>query len=337
VINGYRPLDLRQVRTYPVGERQHKVSTEDFARPLPAGAGLAEFIDGLPRILKGNDLRAVVEALADAVERGKPVIFGLGAHVIKCGLSPLVIELMERGVVSAVALNGGGAIHDVEIAMFGATSEDVEANIAAGQYGMVGETGTLMNRALDEAQGPAHGEERGLGWALGRALSQAGAPFGRVSLLQRAYELELTATVHVAIGTDTLHMLPGASGARLGALSHVDFRLMASVVAHLQDGGVYLNAGSAVVLPEVFLKSVTLARNLGYPVGGFTTVDLDMVRHYRPTVNVVERHAALGARGYSLTGHHELLLPLIAQALVERLDGAAHRSQPAQAETAATD
>lgn len=315
----YRPLELSQASTRSVRQRNHKVHAGDFVRALPPGATVAELMDSLPHILKGDDLRAVVEALADAVERRKPVIFGLGAHVIKCGLSPLIIDLMERGIVSAVALNGGGSIHDYEIAMFGATSEDVEANLGDGSYGMVDETGLLMHRALGEeaAEGSASGG--GFGWALGRALSLSHAEHGKLSILQRGYELGVPVTVHVAIGTDTLHMLPGASGARIGELSHIDFRLLAAVVADLQDGGVYVNAGSAVILPEVFLKSVTLARNLGYAVGGFTAVDLDMVRHYRPTTNVVQRHAALGALGYSITGHHELMLPLLAQALTDRL------------------
>jgi hypothetical protein len=314
----YQPLELDQVRTRPVAQRQHKVRVEDFARPLRPGATVSDLIDSLPHILLGEDFRAVVAALSGAVAQRKPVIFGLGAHVIKCGLSPLIIDLMERGVVSAVALNGGGAIHDFEIAMNGATSEDVEANLGDGSYGMVDETGALMHRALE---GAADGG--GFGQAVGRALSLGRARHGRLSILRRGYELGVPVTVHVAIGTDTLHMLPDASGARIGELSHVDFRLLAAVVADLQGGGVYVNAGSAVILPEVFLKSVALARNLGYPVAGFTTVDLDMLRQYRPTTNVVQRHAALGARGYAITGHHELMLPLLTQAVLERLAGRA--------------
>ncbi|MBI4571022.1 MAG: hypothetical protein HY723_03660 [Chloroflexi bacterium] len=312
----YRPLDLAAVRTQTVERRAHLVRAEDFASPARPGASFAEFVESLPRILKGNDLRAVVDALADAVREGKPVILGMGAHVIKCGLGPVVIDLVQRRAVSAIALNGGGAIHDFELAMLGATSEDVEAHLRDGRYGMVAETGRWMQEALEGAGG------EGFGWALGRWLHEHGAPHGDMSVLLAAYEAQIPATVHVAIGTDTLHMLPGANGGLLGELSHRDFRLLAGVVSALQDGGVYVNAGSAVVLPEVFLKCVTLCRNLGYPVGGFTTVDLDMVRHYRPSTNVVARHAALGARGYSITGHHEIMLPLIAFALVERLAGA---------------
>ena len=318
----YRPLDLDGVTTLAVEQRAHRVHAGDFGAPARAGATFGEFIDALPRFLKANDLRAVVDALANSVQRGKPVIFGLGAHVIKCGLSPLVIDLIRRGAVSAVALNGGGAIHDFEIAMLGATSEDVEANLRDGRYGMVAETGRWMQEALAPTTAVLEREELGLGQALGRWLGEARPPFGHLSILAAAWEAGIPATVHVAIGTDTLHMLPGVDVARIGELSHRDFRLLAAIVAELQDGGVYANIGSAVVLPEVFLKCVTLCRNLGYLVGGFTTVDMDMVRHYRPSTNVVARHADLGARGYALTGHHEIMLPLLAFALVERLEAA---------------
>lgn len=319
----YRPLDLSGVTLQPIETRAHQVRVEDFGQPARPGASFGEFLDALPRILKGNDIRAVVEAIAASVRQRKPIIFGLGAHVIKCGLSPVVIDLIQRGVVSAVALNGGGAIHDFEIAAFGATSEDVEANLRDGRYGTVAETGRLMQEALAQAEATPEEERWGLGWALGRWLRQAGAPCGHPSILQAAFEAGIPATVHVAIGTDTIHMLPGVDLGRIGELSHRDFRLLAAVVAGLEDGGAYLNVGSAVVLPEVFLKCVALCRNLGYPVGGFTTVDLDMIRHYRPSTNVVARHAVLGARGHQLTGHHEILLPLLAFALVERLEGEA--------------
>lgn len=318
----YRPLDLSGVRTRSIESRAHRVRVDDFGQPARAGATFREFCDSLPHVLKANELREVVDALADAVGLRKPVIFGVGAHVIKCGLSPVLIDLLRRGAISAVALNGGGAIHDFEIATFGATSEDVEANLRDGRYGMVAETGRRMQEALAQAGELPEREGGGLGWALGRWLHDRGPPHGQLSLLQAAYEAGVPATVHVAIGTDTIHMLPDVDVARIGALSHRDFRLLAAVVAQLQDGGVYVNAGSAVLLPEVFLKCVTLCRNLGYPIGGFTTVDLDMIRHYRPSTNVVGRPAVLGARGYSLTGHHEIMLPLLAFALVERLERA---------------
>ena len=331
-MGSYRPLDLSAVTTRPVETRAHRVRIEDFGREPSSGASFAEFFDALPHILKGSDIRVVVDALADSVRQGKPIILGLGAHVIKCGLSPIVINLIERGAVSAVALNGGGAIHDFEVAMLGATSEDVEANLRAGSYGMVSETGRCMEEALDQAAEAPEEEHAGLGWALGRWLDRAAASHRSLSILHAAYQAGVAATVHVAIGTDTIHMLPNVNVGRIGELSHRDFRLLAAVISDLQGGGAYMNVGSAVVLPEVFLKCVTLCRNLGYPVGGFTTVDLDMVRQYRPTTNVVGRHAALDAKGYSITGHHEIMLPLIAFALVERLEAGARGSlEPAVA------
>jgi hypothetical protein len=310
------------VRTHSIQGRTHLVRADDFARPAVAGAPVRDLIDSLPRILKGNDLRAVIDALVASVEQGKPVIFGLGAHVIKCGLSPIVIDLMQRGAVSAIAVNGGGAIHDLELALFGETSEDVAGGLADGRYGAVAETAEAFRQAI----AAAGDDELGLGAALGRWLSEMSAARGDVSLLQSAHEAGVPVTVHVAIGTDTLHMLPGIDVGRLGELSHRDFRLLAGVVAGLRGGGAYVNVGSAVVLPEVFLKCVTLCRNLGHPIGGFTSVDLDMVRQYRPATNVVARHAALGARGYELTGHHEIMLPLLAFALVERLERATART-----------
>ncbi len=315
----YRPLDLSGVTTRPVATRTHLVHMEDFGRPLEPGATFAEFVAGLPRILTGNDLRAIVDALAASVRQGKPVILGLGGHVIKCGLGPVIIDLIDRGIVSAVALNGGAAIHDFEIATLGATSEDVEANLRDGRYGMVAETGRCVQEAMEQAEGAPDEQRWGFGWALGRWLRRTEAPYGRLSILQAACDAGIPATVHVAIGTDTLHMLPNVDAGRIGELSHRDFRLLAAVVAELKEGGAYVNVGSAVVLPEVFLKCVTLCRNLGHAVGSFTTVDLDMIRHYRPSTNVIARHSVLDARGYALTGHHEIMLPIIALALIERL------------------
>ncbi len=315
----YRPLDLSAVTTHSIEQRAHHVQIDCFAAPPRAGETFSKFVEGLPRILKGSELREVVDALALAVRERKPIILGLGAHVVKCGLSPVIIDLIQRGIVSAVALNGGGAIHDVELALWGATSEDVEAGLRDGRYGMVAETGGAIQEAAEQATALPEEESWGLGWALGRWLHRAGARYGNVSILQAAFEAGIPATVHVAIGTDTVHMLPGVDAGSLGALSHRDFRLLASVVAELQDGGAYLNVGSAVVLPEVFLKCVTLCRNLGYPIGGFTTVDIDMAKHYRPATNVVARHRVLGARGYAFTGHHELMVPLLAFALLDRL------------------
>lgn len=311
----YRPVDLSGLRTVGLAARPSKVRVEDFARPARAGASFAEFMAGLPRILFGEDVRAVVDAVVRARRAGRPVIVGLGAHVIKCGLSPVLVDLMERGIVTALAMNGAGPIHDVEIALVGRTSEDVQAGLREGAFGMARETGELIHDAL-AAAGPGVG----LGTAIGRRLLEVRAPHAGLSLLATAARLGLPATVHVAIGTDIVHMRAGASGAAIGEASFVDFRLLTAVVADL-SGGVYVNAGSAVILPEVFLKAFTIAQNLGAGLHDFTTVNIDMLAHYRPTVNVVQRPAAVGGRGYTLTGRHELLIPLLAFAVVDALGG----------------
>ncbi len=312
----YRPIDLGGVRTRSLSARPSKVRVDDFARPPRAGATFAEFLASLPRILAAQDFRAVVEAIVGARRRGRPVILGMGAHVIKCGLSPIVIDLMERGVITCVAMNGAGPIHDVEIALVGHTSEDVQAGLGDGAFGMARETGELIHEALVAA-----GAETGLGAAVGRRLLEVKAPHAARSILAAAARLGMPATAHVAIGTDIVHMRPGASGASLGQASFVDFRLLTAVVADL-SGGVYVNAGSAVILPEVFLKSFTIAQNLGANLRDFTTVNIDMLAHYRPTVNVVQRPAAAGGgRGYALIGRHELLIPMLAFAVVDALDG----------------
>jgi hypothetical protein len=314
-VSRYRPVDLRGLRTHALAERPSKVRVEDFARPPRAGATVAELLEALPRILAGQDLREVVAAVVRARRADRPVIVGLGAHVIKCGLSPVLIELMERGVVTCLAMHGAGSIHDVEIALAGRTSEDVQAGLGEGSFGMARETGEVIHAAL-EAAGP----DTGLGAAVGRHLLRLGAPYARWSLLATAARLGLPATVHVALGTDIVHMRAEASGAALGQASLLDFRLLAAVVADL-SGGVYLNAGSAVILPEVFLKAFTVAQNLGARLRDFTTVNLDMSAHYRPTVNVVERPAAVGGRGYTLLGRHEVLLPLLGFAILDALGG----------------
>jgi hypothetical protein len=312
-VTDYRPVDLTGLRMRSLAERPSKVRVDDFARPAQPGATFREFFAALPKILAGDDVRAVVDAIVRAHRAKRPVLLGLGAHVIKCGLSPVIIDLMERGVVTAVAMNGAGPIHDVEIALAGQTSEDVQAGLKDGGFGMARETGVLIHEALAEA-----GPEIGLGEAIGRRLLAVKPPHERASILAAAARLRLPATVHVAIGTDIVHMRAGASGAAIGAASFVDFRLFTAIVADL-SGGVYLNAGSAVILPEVFLKAFAVAQNLGSDLRDFTTVDLDMITHYRPTVNVVQRPATVGGRGFTLTGRHEILLPLLAFAVVEAL------------------
>ena len=311
-----RPLNFAGFKTVPLRERGGKVNIADFASVYRAGSGVAGWLDSLPRILAGNSCRAVVDALAAARKRQRAIIWGLGGHVIKCGLAPVVIDLMRRGYVTVFALNGAAAIHDFEIALAGQTSEDVEAVLPDGRFGSAEETGRDMNRAI--AEGDREG--LGMGEALGRWLSSAGdLVAGDSSLLLQAYRQGTPVTVHVAIGTDTPHTHPAADAAAIGSASHRDFRLLSAYIADLNDGGVYLNVGSAVVLPEVFLKAVSAVRNLGHPLANFTTADFDFLPHYRPRVNVVERpHAGSGGAGYAITGHHELMIPLLAAALIER-------------------
>lgn len=310
------PLDFHGLRTVPLKDRGGKVRVEHFARAYEKGAGVAAWVERLPRILAAENFRALLGALAAARAQGKPVIWGLGGHVIKCGLAPVLADLMDRGYASAFAMNGAAAIHDYEIALAGATSEDVEAALPDGSFGAAEETGREINEAAREAAR----DGIGLGEALGRRLQAlADARFAPSSLLHEAYRRAVPVTVHVAVGTDTPHTHPSADGAALGAASHHDFRLFCRLVAGLDHGGVYVNVGSAVILPEVFLKAVSVVRNLGHRLEEFTTANLDFLSHYRPRVNVLERpHARAGGRGIALTGHHELMVPLLAAALIEQ-------------------
>jgi len=311
-----RPLSLDGVSTYPLASRKSKVSRTAFSRPHRRGAPFAAFLDGLPRILAGETLLALRDEVRRARTRRRPVIWGLGAHVIKVGLAPVLIDLMERGFVTAIAMNGAGIVHDFEVAVAGRTSEDVLAGLGKGSFGMARETGEEVNRAI--VDGDRDG--LGLGAAVGRYLATR-RPRARhvdASLLAAAWRLGMPATVHVAIGTDIVHMHPACDPAALGRASHLDFRTFAGEVARLGGGGVYLNVGSAVVLPEVFLKAVTLARNLGHRLSDFATANLDFLQSYRPGTNVVERPVKGSGRGYRLTGHHEILVPLLAAALVEK-------------------
>src|SRR5579872_4629173 len=311
-----KPIDLSGLKTVSLAARGGKVRVEDFAAPYVKGGGLRGWLDSLPGILAAGSFRSVIEALTVARSQRMPILWGLGGHVIKCGLAPVLIDLMERGYATAFAMNGSAAIHDFEIAMAGHTSEDVEAVLPDGSFGSAEETGREMNRAI--ACGARDGI--GMGEALGRALASDGrTPHGDASLLVAAYRKSVPVTVHVAIGTDTPHTHPAADPAAIGSATHYDFRLFCSLVAGLDQGGVYLNVGSAVVMPEVFLKALSAARNLGHSVTNFTTANFDFLQHYRPRVNVVERpHAQSGGRGYSITGHHELMLPLLAAVLVEK-------------------
>jgi len=307
------PLDLAGVRTYPLASRKSQVTRADFARPLPAGAKVKDLLDALPRMLGADALRGLAEDVLRARSHGKPIVWGLGAHVIKVGLSPILVDLMERGLVTGLALNGAGVVHDFELAVAGHTSEDVSAGLGSGDFGMARETGEEINRAIVEGDR----DGLGLGAAIGRYLIARKAPHLDVSLFATARRLGLPATVHVAMGTDIVHMHPACDPAAVGRATHLDFRLLAAEVARLGGGGVYLNVGSAVMLPEVFLKAVTLARNLGHVLTDFTTANLDFIQSYRPNTNVVERPTRGVGRGYSLTGHHEILVPLLAAALIE--------------------
>ncbi|MCS6859894.1 MAG: hypothetical protein NZT92_06200 [Abditibacteriales bacterium] len=306
-------IDLSQVRTVPLDARPSKVAVERFAQPPQAGRSFADFVASLPHILAGEDFRQVVDSIVTAHRRGRPVIVGMGAHVIKCGLSPVLIDLMKRGIVTAVALNGSGAIHDFEVALMGQTSEDVAAGLRDGTFGMARETGELMNQAINRVLDQP---DKGMGALLAEQLIALDAPYQDYSLLVAGGKLHVPVTVHVAVGTDIIHMHPSANGAALGQASFNDFRLFAAAVSEL-SGGVYLNIGSAVVLPEVFLKAFTIAQNLGANLRDFVTVNLDMTAHYRPGENVVHRPASVGGKGYTLIGRHELLLPLLAQAVVD--------------------
>lgn len=309
---GVAPIDLSGLKTIKLAERGGKVKQADFARVYEKGSGVAGLIESLPHILAGDTLRAVVDAIAAARAKQKPIIWGMGGHVIKCGMAPVLIDLMRRGYAAAFAMNGSAAIHDFEIALAGATSEDVEAVLPDGRFGVAEETGREWNRALQ----PEVGAGEALGCALDRLVASEHAD---ASLLLQAWRAKAPVTVHVAIGTDTPHMHPAVNAETLGAATHLDFRLFASLVAMLDEGGVYINAGSAVVMPEVFLKAVSCVRNLGHELRNFTTVNIDFLQHYRPRVNVVERpHTGSGGHGYALTGHHEILIPLIAAALIEK-------------------
>jgi hypothetical protein len=306
--------DLHGVRTYPLSERKSQVTVSDFGRPHARGADVAAFLDSLPRILAGRSLRDLAGDVLRARSLGRPIVWGLGAHVLKVGLSPVLVDLMSRGFVTGLALNGAGVVHDFELAVAGQTSEDVAEGLGTGAFGMARETGEEINRAIVEGDR----DGLGLGAAVGRYLHAKQPPHAEVSLLAAAWRLGVPATVHVAVGTDIVHMHPACDPAAVGRATHLDFRILAEQVSRLGGGGVYLNVGSAVMLPEVFLKAVTLARNLGHDLTDFATANLDFIQSYRPNTNVVQRPVRGVGRGYSLTGHHEILVPLLAAALIEK-------------------
>jgi hypothetical protein len=308
----FPPLDFSKIRTFPVSERSNKVALEAFAKPHEAGASFKTFLDSLPAFLAVQDLRAIAAAIAAAVRSGRPVVLMMGAHSIKVGLNPILVDAMRLGLLSAVAFHGAGAIHDFELCYQGETSEDVQRGLNDGSFGMAEETGRLMNEALQQGAR----ESLGAGLALGQATKDF--PNRHLSLLATGADLQIPVTVHIGIGTDIIHQHPSCDGAALGATSYSDFKTFASVCAQL-EGGVVLNVGSAVIMPEVFLKALTVARNLGHTVEKFTTATLDMTRHYRPSENVQRRPTALGGRGFYLVGHHEINLPLLFAAVKELL------------------
>jgi hypothetical protein len=308
----YEEFDLEGVRTYPLASRKSKANAGDFARAYLPGSGMRAWLASLPNILAAADFVQVAAAIRYARGSGRAVLWGLGAHVIKTGLGPILVDLMERGFVSGVAMNGATAIHDFELALSGATSEDVEEALGPGRFGMADETGRLLNEAINA--GVARG--LGIGQSIAAWLAAAGPAHAHLSVLAAAARAGIPVTVHIGIGTDIIHMHPAASGAALGEGSLRDFRYFVSNVGRL-EGGVYLNCGSAVVLPEVFLKAVALARNRGLSLEGLTTVNMDFMRHYRPHTNVVSRPVSGIGRGYTLVGHHEIMIPLLAAAIVE--------------------
>jgi hypothetical protein len=310
----FKPLDFSKVRTYPVTKRLSKVQTSLLGKRIAKGATLKSFIRGLPDILAAQNLKVIADKIADCHRKNKTVLLGMGAHPIKVGLSPLIIDFMERGIVDAIALNGAGVIHDFELAYMGETSEDVAAALKDGSFGMGEETGAFINQAIIDGSM----NHLGVGAAVGQAILKNRLPHRKLSILAAAAQLGIPVTSHVAIGTDIIHMHPTADGKALGDCSLRDFRTLTSVVATL-GGGVYLNFGSAVVLPEVFLKAVSLARNLGHPVQNLTTVNLDFLQHYRPLTNVVNRPTLQSGKGYHLTGHMEIMVPLLFAAVLEAL------------------
>ncbi|MBK6751911.1 MAG: hypothetical protein IPG67_18455 [Acidobacteria bacterium] len=308
-----QPIDLSKIHTYELASRPSKVTVADFAEPVADAESLAGFLAKLPDILAVKSLREVAAAIRRAKDLGKPVIWGIGGHVVKTGLSPIIIDLMRRGFVSAIASNGSVLVHDTEIALVGFTSEDVDATLGTGDFGAARETGEILNAAAKRALT----DNIGLGEAMGREVASLTPPNGERSLICSAYSARIPFTAHLTIGADIGHFHASCDGAALGATSHTDFKLFCSLVREMNGGGVYLNYGSAVTMPEIFLKAVTVVRNLGHELSDITTANFDMIQHYRPLTNVVRRPTANGAgRGYAITGHHELTLPLLAAQII---------------------
>ncbi len=312
----YNQINLNKIKTYSIKDRLSKVNVDTFARPYQKGSSLQQFISGLPDILVGADFKNLVDKIVDAYIKNKQIIVMMGAHVIKCGLNPIIIQLMEAGIIKCLALNGAGVIHDTEVTNWGITSEDVAEALEDGSFGMVQETPQFINSAL------ADGEKLDLGFgeSVGKKIHEAECKYKQLSILEAGYRLNVPITVHVAIGTDIIHQHPNSNGDIIGKLSLRDFKIFCHQVAKLEKDAVVLNFGSAVILPEVFLKALTITRNLRNKTHGFITANFDMLRHYRPLVNVVQRPTKTGGKGYQFTGHHEIMIPLLAAAVLEKIE-----------------
>lgn len=311
----YKEIDLNKIKTYSIQNRKSKVQTSTFAKVHRQGASFSDFLDTLPDILIGHDFRELLLSIRSAIKNNKPIVIMMGAHVIKCGLNPLIIELMRRNIVRSIAFNGAGVIHDTETAYWGTTSEDVAGGLNDGSFGMVKETPEIINAGL------CLGENEGLGYgqAVGKKISTDNAPHKNLSILANGYELNIPVTVHVAIGTDIIHQHGNTDGAIVGKLSHRDFKIFCQTLTEIGHGGILLNIGSAVILPEVFLKALTVVRNLGYDAHEIITANFDMLQHYRPRVNVVQRPTDTGGKGFQFTGHHEIMIPLLVAGILELL------------------
>ena len=307
-----KPADLRSVKTYPIHTRKSKLDYSSLAQIPDPQKPLSEFFNTLPPVLKARDFLTVAQNIVHAARQDRLVLFMMGAHLVKCGLSPLVCELIKRGILNAVSMNGAAAIHDFELSFFGQTSEDVEESLGDGSFGMARETGEWINTTISEGVRRGYG----LGEAIGQAIARRQPPYAQTSILAAAFECRIPATIHVAIGTDIVHQHPSVDGVALGKGSLLDFRLLAGQLPDLDGGGVVINFGSAVILPEVFLKALTVARNLGSSIQNFTAVNFDMIQHYRPNMNVLKRPTKTGGEAYSFTGHHEIMLPLLYSAIM---------------------
>ncbi len=309
----YQEIDLQKIKTYSVRSRSSKVTEQFSASPPYKGMSVSTFIKSLPKTLKAKELLSIAEGIAKAREKQKPIIAMLGGHVIKTGCSPIIADLASKGYITHIAANGSVAIHDTELAIYGHTSEEVDTQIENGSFGMARETASWINSAAKEAQK----DSLGFGESLGKYINREHFTYKKNSLIAFCYDLKIPFTLHVAIGTDIVHQHPNADGAAIGEASYRDFRILAASVKNLGQGGLVMNLGSAVIMPEVFLKALSVVRNLGHPVKDFTAANFDMIQHYRPRVNVLKRPVQNGGQSYSITGHHEIMLPLLASAIYE--------------------